>query len=223
MGCMRFKSFFLGILLFFAALGDSFAADAHHAIEKVEGNNNANGGDKVFLDEARTVTTTKSVWSRGRKMGAKDEVEKKHEMEAKGPKNTGKPRNFSKKPSRSSRMNIQDKDASTSLESSSPSIAANMNSKGSSHGSVKRSSNQERHPPAFVTSSTDHGSLGLPAGGTLSAFHGSHDPFQTINIQKHQDAVTEMFNMLNKDYASRARRKPPINNDIPLEDLDVEP
>ena len=114
-------------------------------------------------------------------------------------------------------------DASTSLESSSPSIAANMNSKGSSHGSVKRSSNQERHPPAFVTSSTDHGSLGLPAGGTLSPFHGSHDPFQTINIQKHQDAVTEMFNMLNKDYASRARRKPPINNDIPLEDLDVEP
>ncbi|XP_038988108.1 uncharacterized protein LOC120112596 [Phoenix dactylifera] len=221
MGCMRFKIFLLGILLSFVALGDSFA-DVHHAIEMVGSNSKATGGDKVFLDETGTATTlTRSKWLRGRKMGAKDEVEKTPEVEAKGPMNTGKPRNSSKKLLRSSRMNEHDKDNISSPEAN-PSIAVSMNSKGSSHGSLKHSSNQERCPQVFVTSST-HGSLGLPPGGALSASHGSHDAFQTIDIQKHQDAVTEMFNMLNKDYAARARRKPPINNDIPLKDIDVEP
>ncbi|EHA8592424.1 hypothetical protein COCNU_contig69501858G000010 [Cocos nucifera] len=87
MGCIRFRSLLLGLLLSLVALGDSIA-DNHHEIKMVARNNQATGGDKVLHDKVRTVARNKSQWLRGRKMGAK-EVEKKHVVEAKGPVNAG--------------------------------------------------------------------------------------------------------------------------------------
>lgn len=45
-----------------------------------------------------------------------------------------------------------------------------------------------------------------------------HDPFKKNNGKQHLDAVTQMINMLNKDYQAKARRRPPINNSSPLKD-----
>nr|XP_018685434.1 PREDICTED: uncharacterized protein LOC103996362 isoform X3 [Musa acuminata subsp. malaccensis] len=52
-------------------------------------------------------------------------------------------------------------------------------------------------------------------------YRGSHDPFQRIGTKKPADAVTEMFNMLHKDYHTTGRRRPPINNSMPLKDPHV--
>ncbi|RRT85650.1 hypothetical protein B296_00001071 [Ensete ventricosum] len=54
-------------------------------------------------------------------------------------------------------------------------------------------------------------------------YQGSHDPFHRIGAKRPADAVAEMFNMLHKDYYTRSRRKPPINNSMPLKDPHVKP
>ncbi|CAL9039366.1 unnamed protein product [Musa banksii] len=61
----------------------------------------------------------------------------------------------------------------------------------------------------------------LKPKATEPFYHGSHDPFQRIGAKKPADAVTEMFNMLHKDYHTTGRRRPPINNSMPLKDPHV--
>ncbi|WOL17186.1 hypothetical protein Cni_G25975 [Canna indica] len=48
---------------------------------------------------------------------------------------------------------------------------------------------------------------------TKPVHHGVHGhPFHKSETRKQVDAATEVFNMLHKDYQTRARRRPPINN-----------
>ncbi|XP_072992059.1 uncharacterized protein [Typha latifolia] len=65
-----------------------------------------------------------------------------------------------------------------------------------------------------------------PSRADLQTYHAttsSQGPFERINPHKYIDEATDMFNMMSKDYHAKARRRPPINNDVPLHDFDDEP
>lgn len=44
----------------------------------------------------------------------------------------------------------------------------------------------------------------------------------TFKSQNLEEATEELYNMLNKDYRIKSRRRPPINNDQPLEGISVD-
>ncbi|XP_009410291.2 uncharacterized protein LOC103992356 [Musa acuminata AAA Group] len=138
-------------------------------------------------------TTSRSRWLWGRKMSA-EWLEKKDTVE------TG-PAKISEEKILGSTTKMHDKDSRRiSIPKPRPKTTVKKHTKGSSGEAVK---------PKATAQAASHGS--------------SHDPFQRIQPKKQLDAVTEMFNMLHKDYQTKARRRPPINNDTPLKHLDAKP
>ncbi|KAK3142349.1 hypothetical protein QOZ80_4BG0345400 [Eleusine coracana subsp. coracana] len=58
-----------------------------------------------------------------------------------------------------------------------------------------------------------------PAGSATSAGAGSRP--RTVEMRaagKHADPATEMYDMLRRDYAAKAKRRRPINNGVPFQD-----
>ncbi|KAK3144525.1 hypothetical protein QOZ80_4AG0314250 [Eleusine coracana subsp. coracana] len=58
-----------------------------------------------------------------------------------------------------------------------------------------------------------------PAGSATSAGAGSRP--RTVEMRaagKHADPATEMYDMLRRDYAAKAKRRRPINNGVPMQD-----
>lgn len=53
---------------------------------------------------------------------------------------------------------------------------------------------------------------------TQSASHRAADQFQKIKTEKYVDDVVEVYNMMAKDYHTKAKSKPPINNGQPFDE-----
>ncbi|KAJ8461306.1 hypothetical protein OPV22_034232 [Ensete ventricosum] len=139
-------------------------------------------------------TTSRSRWLWGRKMSA-ERLEKKDTVET-GPAKISEEKMFG------STTKMHDKESrSISIHKPRPKTTVKKYTKESSGEALK--------PKVRTSPAASHGS--------------SHDPFQRIQPKKQLDAVTEMFNMLHKDYQTKARRRPPINNDTPLKHLDAKP
>ncbi|PKA67287.1 hypothetical protein AXF42_Ash004780 [Apostasia shenzhenica] len=52
---------------------------------------------------------------------------------------------------------------------------------------------------------------------------GANEQFQKIEMHKFARVVTELYSMMAKDYHATAKRKPPINNNQPLDGIYVKP
>ncbi|XP_064974108.1 uncharacterized protein LOC135617626 isoform X1 [Musa acuminata AAA Group] len=205
MGCIRLRFLFLALLICSVTLADSIAS-ARSVVEVLtEKNGGAMGVDEEVLPGS---TTSRSRWLWGRKMSA-ERLEKKDTVETGAKPYAGKckhggkrgPAKISEEKILGSTTKMHDKDSRRiSIPKPRPKTTVKKHTKGSSGEAVK---------PKATAQAASHGS--------------SHDPFQRIQPKKQLDAVTEMFNMLHKDYQTKARRRPPINNDTPLKHLDAKP
>ncbi|URE14847.1 hypothetical protein MUK42_37403 [Musa troglodytarum] len=238
MGCIRLRFLFLVLLICSVTLADSIASGRSALEELTEKNGGAMGVNKVaFLDHHvhhellnalswRVIsamlssqevhpgsTASRSRWLGGRKMSA-ERSEKKDTVETGAKPYAGKCKHGGKRVSGfldagqakiseekmfGSTTKMHDKD-SRRISIPKPKTTVKKHTKGSSDEALK---------PKATAQAASHGS--------------SHDAFQRIQPKKQLDAVNEMFNMLHKDYQTRARRRPPINNDTPLKHLDAKP
>ncbi|URE14846.1 hypothetical protein MUK42_37403 [Musa troglodytarum] len=195
MGCIRLRFLFLVLLICSVTLADSIASGRSALEELTEKNGGAMGVNKEVHPGS---TASRSRWLGGRKMSA-ERSEKKDTVETvSGFLDAGQAK-ISEEKMFGSTTKMHDKD-SRRISIPKPKTTVKKHTKGSSDEALK---------PKATAQAASHGS--------------SHDAFQRIQPKKQLDAVNEMFNMLHKDYQTRARRRPPINNDTPLKHLDAKP
>ncbi|URE14845.1 hypothetical protein MUK42_37403 [Musa troglodytarum] len=203
MGCIRLRFLFLVLLICSVTLADSIASGRSALEELTEKNGGAMGVNKEVHPGS---TASRSRWLGGRKMSA-ERSEKKDTVETGAKPYAGKCKHGGKRGQAKiseekmfgSTTKMHDKD-SRRISIPKPKTTVKKHTKGSSDEALK---------PKATAQAASHGS--------------SHDAFQRIQPKKQLDAVNEMFNMLHKDYQTRARRRPPINNDTPLKHLDAKP
>ncbi|XP_020587968.1 uncharacterized protein LOC110029848 [Phalaenopsis equestris] len=79
---------------------------------------------------------------------------------------------------------------------------------------------EARGPKPVNYSSFPHSGGRFGTKEAQSVSHGATDQFQKMKAEKDRDAVAEVYNMMAKDYHTKAKSKPPINNN---EQFDEEP